>query len=367
MTVTDHLELRDLRFSERGTILLDGYSVRVPAGMLHAVVTPDPRLCQVIANLVAGFERAHHGHVEIGGRDLSLRGPGRRGVMTIRPDLALFPDMSVFDNIAFPLEQQRHGASEIRRRVERLAAEIEIGGEQLRKRPGEIAIDMRIRVALARALAAEPQVLVLERPLHTLTIAGRLSFLPEMRRLLRQSRLTTLLVTDDLQEAMVMADALSVVVDGRELQNDSAETIFKRPANAVVALLAGPCNLLPVTAATLSGQTTIHGPMLQGGAALLPRDRTPIGIEDGPALLAVRPEAVRLFLGIRRFDVLADGIITDVMPHGNSAQIRVTLDQYPQGMLADVPLPAPMPLEIGRRATIGWNRGDMHLLPPDTN
>ncbi|WP_374371888.1 ABC transporter ATP-binding protein [Dongia sp.] len=367
MTETAHLELRDLRFSERGTILLDGYSVRVSAGMVQAVVSPDTRLCQLIANLVAGFERVHHGQIEIGGRDLSLRGPGRRGVMTIRPDLALFPDMSVFANIAFPLEQQRHGAAEIRRRVERLAAEAGIGSEHLEKKPGDMAPDMCIRVALARALAGEPQVLVLERPLHILTIAGRLGFLPEMRRLLRQSRITTLLVTDDLQEAMVLADSLSVVIGGRELQNDSAEAIFKRPANATVARLAGACNLLPVRAATLAGQTTIHGAMLQGGAALLPRDRTPIGIEDGPALLAVRPEAVRLFLGIRRFDVLADGIIADVMPHGSSAQIRVTLDQYPQGMLADVPLPAPMPLEIGRRATVGWNRGDMHLLAPENN
>jgi ABC-type Fe3+/spermidine/putrescine transport system ATPase subunit len=362
MTEAAHLVLRELGFAEHGGAFLDGYSLSVPSGTIHAVMSPNMRVCQVVANLVAGFERPHHGQIELGGRDLLLRGPGRRGMMTIRPDLALFPDMSVFGNIAFPLEQQRHETAEVRRRVEALAAEIEIGIDLLPRRPADIPPEACIRVALARALAGDPQVLVLERPLATLAIAARLAFLPDLRRLLRKLRLTTLLVTDDLQEAMVIADAISILIDGRELQNGTAETIFKRPVNALVARLAGPCNLLPVTIETTGGLTAIHSPMLQGGSATLPRDRSPIGIEAGPALLAVRPEAVRLFLGIRRFDVLADGVIADVIPHGNSAQIRVTLDQYMQGMLADVPLPAPMPLEIGRRATVGWNRGDMHLL-----
>lgn len=365
MVGTHHLVLRDLQFSERAQRLLDGYGASIPSGGLHAIVAPDIRVCQVLADLVAGFERPSRGHIELDGRDLALRGPGRRGVMSVRADLALFPRLTGFANIAFALEQQRHAPDEVRRRVERLSDEVGLDKVSLSLLPSDMPAEERIRVALARALAAEPSILLLERPLQSLSAPGRLGFLPELRRLLRQFRITTILITDNLTEGMIGADEISVIMNGRELQRGGPEAIYQRPANATVARLAGACNLVPVTLEIDEGQITIRADLLQGGRATLPRERLPVDLAPGPALLMVRPEAVKLFLGIRRFDLLAEGVIADVMPHGNGAQIRVTLDQYPRGMLADVPLPAPMPLEIGRRATLGWNRGDFHLLPPE--
>lgn len=365
MTQVAKLALREITCVERDEMLLDRISLEIGAGAVRAVIATDPAACPIIADLVSGFRRPQHGTIELDGRDLALRGPGRRGVMSIRADLALFPGMTGFANIAFPLEQHQHAAAEIKRRVETLAAEIGISAADLGRKPAEMAPEIRCRVALARAIAAEPQVLVLERPLASLSVAARLGFLPEMRRLLQQFGLTTLLVTDDLHEAMILAQEMSVVVEGHEVQSGPAEAIYKRPVNATVARLAGACNLLAVKVETSDGQIVIMGAMLQGGRAELPRDRQSIGVEQGDALLMVRPEAVRLFLGIRRFDVLAEGIIADVIPHGNGARIRVALDRHPQGMLADVPLPAPMPLEIGRRATVGWNRADLYLLPPE--
>lgn len=365
MNQAPKLALRDITCVDRGEALLDRFTLQIGAGAIRAVITTDPGACPVIADLISGFRRSQHGTIEIDGRDLALRGPGRRGIMSIRADLALFPGMTGHANIAFPLEQHQHGAAEIKRRVETLAGEIGIAASDLARKPTEMAPETRLRVALARGLAAEPQVLVLERPLASLSVAARIGFLPELRRLLQQFRLTTLLVTDDLQEAMILAEEMSIVMDGREVQSGLAEAIYKRPVNATVARLAGACNLLPVNVETGDGQYVVQGAMLQGGRATLPRDRQSIGVEQGETLLMVRPEAVRLFLGIRRFDVLAEGIIADVIPHGNGARIRVALDHHPQGMLADVPLPAPMPLEIGRRATIGWNRADLYLLPPE--
>lgn len=366
MVASHHLVLRDLGFVARSRHLLDGYNLDVPSGGIAAIVAPETGLCQVLADLVAGFERPQRGHIEIDGRDLALRGPGRRGIMSVRADLALFPGMTGQANIAFPLEQQqRHGAAEIERRVNQLADAVGIDDSVLRAMPADLQPEHQIRLALARALAAEPQVLLLERPLNGLPIASRLGFLPELRRLLRQFRITTLLVTDDLNEAMVLADDISVVMAGQEVQRGGAEAIYKRPANITIARLAGACNLVPVAVEAKDGQIIIRAGILQDGQAILPDTGTAGELKSVDAVLMVRPEAVRLFLGIRRFDVLAEGVIADVMPHGNGAQIRVTLDQYPRGMLAEVPLPAPMPLEIGRRATLGWNREDCHLLPPE--
>lgn len=366
MAESHHLILRELAFAVGPRRILADYSLDVPSGGIAAIVAPDASDCRALADLVAGFQRPQGGRIEIDGRDLALRGPGRRNVMSVRGDLALFPAMSAFSNVAFPLEQQhRHGADEIRRRVEQLASAVGLDNAALEVLPNRLRPEQQLRLALARALAAEPQVLLLERPLHALPIAARLGFLPELRRLLRQVKTTILLVTDDLTEAMVVADVISVVMDGRELQKGGAEAIFKRPANVTIARLAGTCNLVPVAIEAKDGQIVMRAGILQGGQAILPDTGSRGELNSVDAVLMVRPEAVRLFLGIRRFDVLAEGVIADVMPHGNGAQIRVTLDQYPRGMLAEVPLPAPMPLEIGRRATLGWNREDCHLLPPE--
>jgi ABC-type Fe3+/spermidine/putrescine transport system ATPase subunit len=370
MSSQPQLALHDLAIGARDRWLLADYSAIIPKGAIHAIVTPDPALCLQLADTIAGFQRPARGRIEIDGRDLALRGPGRRGIMSVRADPALFPGLTGYGNIAFPLEQQRHGTSEIRRRVETLAAEIGLTPEMLASLPDAMLPETRIGIALARALAAEPALLLLERPLQSLPAPARTAYLPELRRLLRQFRITTLLVSDDLGEAMIGADEISVVMGGREVQRDGPDAIFRRPANATIARLGGAGNLLPVTvsASNAEGEGTqrIEGSMLQGGGVTLPRERNALPIATGPALMLVRPEAVRLFLGIRRFDVLAEGVIADVMPHRTGAQIRVALDHFPRGMLADVTLPAPMPLEFGRRATLGWNRADFHLLPPET-
>ena len=136
-------------------------------------------------------------------------------------------------------------------------------------------------------------------------------------------------------------------------------------ASAIVARLAGPCNLLPVDIAPGDTKIELRSTLLQSGGGEMPRERCHPGLGPGPALLLVRPEVVRPFLGIRRFDMLTDGSIVDVMPRGGAMQIRVAIDGFPAGIMAEIPLPAPFPLESGRRVTLGWNRADSYLLPAE--
>jgi ABC-type Fe3+/spermidine/putrescine transport system ATPase subunit len=285
--------------------------------------------------------------------------------MTVRPGLALFPHLSVLANISFPLEQRGHDRAEIRNRLDRLTEECGLTAEILPELPPALSAEQRLRVAIARALGGEPEILLLERPLQSLAPAARRAFLPELKRLHRHFGVTTLLATDDLGEAMALADPISVVIGGREIQRGKPEELFGKPASAAVARLAGPSNLLPVDIHILDGKITLRSPVLQLGIGEMGRDRCHPALVSGPAQLLVRPEAVRLFLGIRRFDMLADAQIADVMPRGGGAQIRVAIDGLPLGIVADIPLPAPFPLEIGRRITLGWNRADAFLLPPD--
>nr|WP_298686055.1 ABC transporter ATP-binding protein [uncultured Dongia sp.] len=363
MSVPTHLDLRDLTVGGATGPVLDGFSASLERGALYALVAPDMRAADAVINLVAGFARPQHGRILLDGKDLGLRGPGERGVMTVRPNLALFPHLSSLANIAFPLEQRGHDRDEIKNRIDRLTEECGITPEMLALLPEALSAEQKLRVALARALGGEPEVLLLEQPLHSLPPAARRAFLPELKRLHRQFGLTTLLATNDLAEAMAVADVISVLVDGKEAQRGKPEELFGRPANAAIARLAGPCNLVPIEIDVLDTKVMLRSAMLQTGSGDVGRDRCHLSLSSGPAQMLVRPEAVRLFLGIRRFDMLAEGAIADVMPRGGGAQIRVTIESFPPGIIADVPLPAPFPLEIGRRITLGWNRADAFLLP----
>jgi ABC-type Fe3+/spermidine/putrescine transport system ATPase subunit len=362
MSGPSHLDLRDLTAGE-GTAALDGYSAQLARGTFFAAVAPTSQALTTIIDLIAGFARPRHGRILIDNKDLGLRAPGERGVMTVRAQLALFPHLSLKANIAFPLEQRGHDRAEIATRLERLVEECGIAADLLDRLPTALTPEQQLRGALARAIAGEPEILLLERPLQALPSAARHAFLPELKRLHRQFNLTTLFATDDLAEAMALADSISVIVGGREVQSGKAEELFSRPASAAVAQLAGPCNLLPVEASIQDSKAILRSPLLQSGGGEIARERCHPQLASGPALLLVRPEVVRPFLGIRRFDLLTDGTIADVMPRGTNTRIRVAIEGFGPGITAEIPLPAPFPLESGRRVTLGWNRADSYLLP----
>ncbi|MBK8158303.1 MAG: ABC transporter ATP-binding protein [Rhodospirillaceae bacterium] len=365
MSVPTHLDLRDLTIGGPTGPVLDGYSAALHRGAIFALVSPDQSGLRALIDAVAGFTRPQHGRILLDGKDLGLRAPGERGVMTVRSNPALFPHLCVLANIAFPLQQRGHDQGEIKNRLDRLTEECGISADLLTCMPGALSAEQQLRVALARALGGEPEILLLERPLHMLAPAARRAFLPEVKRLHRQFGLTTLLATDDLVEAMALADTISVLIEGREAQHGKPEDLFGRPANAVIARLAGPCNLLPVEINVSEAKVILRSAILQAGGCDIGRDRCHPTLATGPAQLLIRPEVVRPFLGIRRFDMLADGQIADVMPRGGGVQIRATIEGFQPGIIADIPLPAPFPLEAGRRITLGWNRADAFLLPAD--
>lgn len=362
MSGPGHLDLRDLTAGDAAAAL-DSFSTQVVRGAFCAVVAPVPQTLTTLVDLIAGFTRPRRGRIVIDSKDLDRRAPGERGVMTVRTNLALFPHLSVRANIAFPLQQRSDNQAEISARVELLAEECGVPKDLLNRLPGVLTPEHQLRTALARAIAGKPEVLLLERPLQALPAAARQTFMPELKRLHRQFNLTTLLLTDDLAEAMALADTISVIVDGRAVQSGNPEELFSRPANAVVAQLAGLCNLLPISAEIHENNAVIRSPLLQSGSSELGRDRCHPLLSNGPALLMVRPEVVRPFLGIRRFDLLIDGTIADVMPCGSHIRIRVTVESFAPGIIAEIVLPAPFPLESGRRVTLGWNRTDSYLLP----
>jgi len=246
-----HLVLDKLtkRFGEN--TVLDAIDLSVERGQLVCLLGPSGCGKTTTLRLVAGFMDPSAGAVKVGGRVLSEPGaslpPERRGMSMIFQSYALWPHMTIFDNVAYGLTLRRMAKSEIAARVARILGAVKL--DHLAGRyPGELSGGQQQRVALARALVVEPEILLLDEPLSNLDAALREEMRFEVRRLHDEFRYTTVYVTHDQAEAMTAADLIVVMNHGRIEQAGSPEEIYRYPRSAFVATFLGGANILSGTA-----------------------------------------------------------------------------------------------------------------------
>ncbi|MEZ5669365.1 MAG: ABC transporter ATP-binding protein [Alphaproteobacteria bacterium] len=234
-----------------------------------------------LLRIVAGLETATTGEVWIGGRRVDRLAPKDRGIAMVFQNYAVFPHLTVFENIGFGLRMRKLPNDEVTRRVERTATLMHI--EQLLKRySGELSGGQRQRVAVARALAMEPDVILMDEPLSNLDALLRLEMRAELKGVLAESRTTAIYVTHDQVEAMSLADRISVMHQGKVVQAASPIEVYRNPAAEFVAGFIGnpPMNFLPAVPAG-DGNWTVAGRRMPGPAA------------SRPLNFAVRPEDLR--------------------------------------------------------------------------
>ena len=231
-----------------------------------------------LLRIIAGLETATEGEVWIGGRRVDHLAPKDRGIAMVFQNYAVFPHLTVFENIGFGLRMQKLPNDEVKRRVVKTATLMHI--EQLLKRySGELSGGQRQRVAVARALAMEPDVILMDEPLSNLDALLRMEMRAELKGVLADSKTTAIYVTHDQVEAMSMADRISVMHEGRIVQAASPIEVYRNPAAEFVAGFIGnpPMNFLSATPAG-DGKWTVAGNILDG-----PRF-------DRPLQFAIRPE-----------------------------------------------------------------------------
>ncbi|WP_196259649.1 ABC transporter ATP-binding protein [Pelagibacterium limicola] len=217
-----------------------------------------------LLRIIAGLETPTQGEVWIGGRRVDHLPPRQRGISMVFQNYAVFPHLTVFENIAFGLRMQKMGQPEVERRVRRTAELMHI--EQLLERySGQLSGGQRQRVAVARALAMEPDVILMDEPLSNLDALLRLEMRAELKGVLAESKTTTIYVTHDQVEAMSLADRISVMNGGKIVQNDSPVEIYRNPAARFVGSFIGnpPMNFIPAKR-TDNGRWAVAGLELDG-------------------------------------------------------------------------------------------------------
>jgi multiple sugar transport system ATP-binding protein len=320
-----------------GVRAVDGLDLHVADGEFFALLGPSGCGKTTLLRTIAGLEAATEGTVRIDAADVTRTEPGKRGVAMVFQDYALFPHMSVSENITYPLKVRRVAAATRATVASRTAGELSLDG-LLERKPGQLSGGQQQRVALARAIASEGKVLLLDEPLSNLDARLRLEARTFLKKLQRDLGITTVFVTHDQAEALALADRIAVMESGRLRQLGSPREVFARPANTFVANFIGstPMNLLPgkVTAGVANGVSVddaVGVVSVAGGSLPATTVSTPT---DAEVTVGIRPEYLSLTSGDATGPALRG---TVVVAENLGTQSLVTVDC--DGTLVGVTVP----------------------------
>ena len=276
------------RFGE--TPALDDVHLRIEEGELFALLGPSGSGKTTLLRAIAGFVEPDAGAIRIDGdamRDLPVH---RRDIGMVFQHYALFPHMSVFDNVAFGLTVRSVARSEIAEQVRAMLSLVQLEGFE-KRRPGQLSGGQQQRVALARALVTRPRVLLLDEPLGALDKRLRRRMQVELRQIQREVGITTVFVTHDQEEALTLADRIALLDAGRLIQSGPPQAVYERPATVFAADFLGDANFF--TGRALGGGR-VQAPWGREIVAVSPPEGQAPGGECGEVILAVRPEKMSI-------------------------------------------------------------------------
>jgi spermidine/putrescine ABC transporter ATP-binding subunit len=302
---------------------LDGVTMTFRDGEFFGLLGPSGSGKTTLLRAIAGFVTLDRGQVLIDGQDVGGVPVHARNIGMVFQNYALFPHMSVAENVAFGLEVRGRAREEVAQRVKEALAMVRLGGLELRK-PKQLSGGQQQRVALARALVTRPKVLLLDEPLGALDKHLRQEMQVELRRIQRQVGITTIFVTHDQEEALTLSDRIAIFDSGRIIQEGAPMAVYERPVTRFAAGFLGEANFLQgrVTAAEPGGVARVALDI--GGEASC---RLSSGQVGQTVLLALRPEKITLATGDQPGVNALRGKVLDVVFSGNSTTYRIAVGE----------------------------------------
>jgi thiamine transport system ATP-binding protein len=329
--MSPHVAIDDLTVDFGELTALRDVSLSIEAGEFFTLVGPSGCGKTTLLRSIAGLEPPSAGRVTIGGADVTAAPPEARNIGMVFQSYALFPHMSVRENVAYGL--QFHDVGDSDRRVADLLELVDMAGLADRE-PSQLSGGQQQRVALARALAPEPDVLLLDEPLSALDAKLRTELRVEIQAIQRELGITTIYVTHDQSEALAISDRVAVMHDGRLEQVATPETVYRDPASRFVAAFVGDNNVF-------EGVVTDGTVAVDGGTLPLPSGANP---GDGTAVaVAVRPEAIAvaersdkatdtaLSATVSTVEFLGDAYRVHCMWNGRTVVVKTGADDPPEG------------------------------------
>lgn len=339
------------------TRALDDVSLEIPAGEFVSILGPSGCGKTTLMRVIAGLQEPDGGRIVVDGRDITSLAPERRPTNLVFQRGALFPHMTVAQNIGYPLRRRRADRDEVRERVAEMLALVRL--EELGdRRPSELSGGQAQRVALARSLCAGPKILLLDEPLSALDLKLRKALQLDLRALQKRLRTTFVLVTHDQEEALTVSDRVIVLNAGRVSQIGTPRDIYERPADAFVSAFIGETNLLPAVWSPGERRARVGEVALEVSS---PPD------DAGPCTLSIRPEHVE----VRPAGPQADdgghdpvaGSVVDAVYLGSRLRLRLSTE-LGQELWADVPTAAtPEDLKPGWAVRVTLPSAHLRVLP----
>lgn len=327
------------------TRAVDALDLDIADGEFFSMLGPSGSGKTTVLRLIAGFEEPTAGRILLGGEDVTRRAPFERDVNTVFQDYAIFPHMSVQENVEYGLRVKKVSKVERRRRADEALTAVQLAGHADR-RPHQLSGGQRQRVALARALVNRPKVLLLDEPLGALDLKLRREMQIELKQIQRQVGITFVLVTHDQEEALTMSDRVAVFNEGRIVQLAPPMELYEQPVNAFVAGFVGTSNVL--------------------------RGATAQEVVGRPGVYAIRPEKLRLDAPEQRASdgvCVTSGVVREVVYLGSWTSTVVELDagttltvSHPN---TDTSIDAALERR-GQRVAVSWRRDHLVSLEEET-
>ena len=339
-------------------LVVKGLDLDIAEGEFLTLLGPSGSGKTTTLMMLAGFETPTNGEIYFDGNPINNIPPHKRGIGMVFQNYALFPHLSVFENLAFPLKVRKMSQEDIEKKVDKALAMVSLGGFANRM-PGQLSGGQQQRVAVARALVFDPSVVLMDEPLGALDKNLRESMQYEIKHIHESIGVTVVYVTHDQGEALTMSNRIAVFNDGKVQQLSSPDKLYEEPVNSFVAEFIGENNTFGGEVSEISNGTCRV--KLEKGEIIA----NPISVKSvgEKTTVSIRPERA-LINPTENMDNIHNGKIEEVIYHGDHTRVRINLLGNNQFILKVPNSSANMDIKLGKDIKIGWNSDDARALDP---